>query len=257
LSKFITLQDLRNDKECSFDLFVFQEAGLDKIDFEKIGNLEIPEQYWNKFLWLIRKFKLTVEVTYVDGSTYKYQKGNKIRFDDRKGNWGKSEYDSSGNLIKETSSSGFWEKFQYDKRSFLTRSENSLGNWTEIQYDKNGNKTKFENSYGMLKKWEYDEFGNKIKYENVSINGYWKKMKYDQVGNLVIIEDSTGDWEKWLYNKNEEMIYHEKADGFLEVWEEDQKGQLIKVCCRQATIVTLKLIDDLKAAIAQGRLDTE
>ena len=80
----------------------------------------------------------------------KDKSGKVIYWEDSKGDWDKSEYDSNGNQIYYEDSTGFWNKREYDSNGNKIYWENSYGNWNKREYDSNGNLIYSKNAYGYI-----------------------------------------------------------------------------------------------------------
>jgi len=229
MSKFITLQDLHNKTECPINISIFQEAGLDKVDFDKIKNFKVPYGYFNDLLWLINNFNLTFSVRYNEQEIYYYKNGNRVRIEKVYGFWENYKFDKMGNKIESIDAKGYQKKWEYDKF---------------------GNRITHKDSNGLLEKWKYDKSGNQIRYELFNKINYWREMEYDQSRNRIYQIDSTGFWEKWQYNENEILIRYEKSSGLLEKWKMNQDGLLIKVRVHEDKSYEDAIINDLKVSLA-------
>ena len=246
MSKFITLQDLHNKIDCPINLFVFQNAGLDKVDFDKIYILQISYQYWEDFLWLINNFSLTICVYRDEDEKLYYKNGNRVRTEKSNGFWENFEFDNAGNEIESLNSCGLWTKCQYNKKGKIIRFESENGWVINWGYDQSGNCVKHEDSSGLSEEWKYDGSGNQIRYELFDNNGYWREMEYNQSGDMIFQKTSKGVWENWQYDKNRILIRHEKSSGLLEKWKMNQDGEFIRFCIREDKWQEDILIEDLK-----------
>ena len=171
MSKFITLQNLSDEETCIKGIYLFQELGLDKVDFDLINEVEILKNYFNDIIWLIQNFKLTMTICN-PSKKCQYQNGNLIKTKDSTGSWETNEYDANGNLIRFEDSNNYWEKDEYDKNGNLIKFKNSNGYWEVHEYDKNGRKIKSESSGTFFSKQEYDNNGNLISVSCSKISNF-------------------------------------------------------------------------------------
>ena len=77
-------------------------------------------------------------------------------------------YDDRGDKIYYENNKGDWTKWEYDEhghRIYFENSHRSHSVWTKWKYDENGNEIYRENSNGWWEKKEYDKNGNEIYYE--------------------------------------------------------------------------------------------
>ena len=76
--------------------------------------------------------------------------GKQIYFENSKGYWSKSEYDTNGKKIYFEDSDGYWEKPEYDANGNLIYCETSDGYWIKYEYDAHGKLIYRETSYGYI-----------------------------------------------------------------------------------------------------------
>jgi len=74
-----------------------------------------------------------------------------IYYENSKGNWSKSEFDSNGNLIYREGSDGYWYKSEYDSFGNLIYYETSNGSWVKYEYDSNNKEIYYETSNGFIR----------------------------------------------------------------------------------------------------------
>lgn len=77
-------------------------------------------------------------------------KGNKIYWEDIRGNWYKKEYDSKDNQIYFEDSYGYWFRSEYDLNNNEIYFKNSDGTWYKREYDSNNNLIYYESSNGTI-----------------------------------------------------------------------------------------------------------
>jgi len=249
MSKFITIHDLRYETECPINISIFQKAGLDKVDFSNVESLIIPQAYWETFIWLIKKFKLTIWVLRLnEDEKFKYENGNKVRVEDN-AYWINYEYDKNGNEISSKDCNGHCDKHVYDENGNLIRYEDSYGYISQWVYDQSGSCVKHEDSSGLREEWIYYDSGNLMRYVKLSENVYYEDYKYNKLGNLTYKKDSTGNWERFFYDENGFKLEHEKSNGLFEKWHKDIFGKIIKVIIRFEKHREDRWINDLKASI--------
>ena len=193
-----------DEKSCPRGIYIFQELGLDKVDFDLISEIEVSKNYFDDLRWLIRKFKLTMTI-WNPSKKFQYQNGNLIKTKYSTGYWEIFKYDHHGNKIFQEYSIGHWKKISYNDKGYIIKVESSNNYWEKYEYDKNGNEIKSEDSNGYWEKFEYDKNNNLIKYEDS--NGYWEKYEYDENNDLIKIDcSSRKNYKKEIKDLKESLI---------------------------------------------------
>ena len=85
----------------------------------------------------------------------KDKNGNQSYYEDRKGYWIKTEYDSKGNEIYYENSYGYWIKSEFDSKGNKIYYEDSIGYWikkTELTLDQIAEKFGIEVNQLKIKK---------------------------------------------------------------------------------------------------------
>jgi len=204
MSKFITLQNLQDDEDFE-NLFEFQELGLNKIDFDEIEILYVPDWYWINLIHIIERFKLTLTILEPSCNTrFKYDFGNLIEANYSNNYWEKTIYNSHGNRVRCENSNGLITQWFYDKKKRLIKFKNNIKIWKEYKYDSVGNLIRTNSSTGEWKKWEFNKSNKLLKFSNSS--GEWFKNTYDKNNNKIRFENHIGDYDEWEYDDNSNLL---------------------------------------------------
>ena len=124
--------------------------------------------------------------------------------------------DSNGNRIYFEESRGEWEEYKYDENGNNISYENSEGEWSKREYDSNNNLIFTKQIGGYWEKREYDTNNNLIFIEKLGPYGsHWNKYEYDDNGNKIYSEDSSGHWIKKEYDEYGNQIYSENSNGYI------------------------------------------
>jgi len=124
--------------------------------------------------------------------------------------------DSNGNRLYFEESRGEWEEYKYDDNGNQIYYENSEGEWSKREYDNNNNLIFTKQIGGYWEKREYDDIGNLIFIEKLGPYGsHWNKYEYDDNGNKIYNEDSSGHWIKKEYDEYGNQIYSINSNGYI------------------------------------------
>jgi hypothetical protein len=81
-------------------------------------------------------------------------RGDKIYYENGKGDWTKWKYDEHGHRIyfeNSHRSHSVWTKWKYDENGNMIYRESSDGSWEKKEYNEYGTVIHFEDSYGVIK----------------------------------------------------------------------------------------------------------
>ena len=76
------------------------------------------------------------------------KQGDRIYYENDRGDWAKWEYDAQGNQTYYEDSDGYWVNREYDAQGNETYYRDSIDYWVKKEYDAQGNRTYFEDSNG-------------------------------------------------------------------------------------------------------------
>ncbi|MEY9867603.1 RHS repeat-associated protein [Peribacillus sp. B2I2] len=132
------------------------------------------------------------------------------------------EFDAAGNKIKETNELGQTARFSYNLDNQITEQVDRLGKITKYQYDGVGNLIKETDALGQAVEYEFDEQNHQIVVRNPKVT----KAAYDfQKPHPPKIINSTEIDE---YNELGEKIAEKDGNGYVNTYEYDSLGRLIK-----------------------------
>jgi YD repeat-containing protein len=142
------------------------------------------------------------------------------------------EYDASGRLVAIVDPQGNRVLQSWDPLGFTGTVTDGRGNVTRLTYDQRGNVLTSTDPLGRVTSYLYGDTRHPDEETRVTdALGQQTRYTYDASGNVLSVmrpPDTFWETEVWTYSSRNQPLTFDRAGGFRERWQYDERGNLIQ-----------------------------